>query len=78
MTASAVYSLEERVRQLEGTVAGQDMEGAEDGAAEDSLARLEEEVARAAAKVTQSEKQVGSIFLVFQPRLGSGSASLKL
>ena len=56
MTASKVYNLEARIQQLEGTVEDQGLEDEDE--ADKSLALLEEEVARAAAKVAQSEKQV--------------------
>ena len=56
MTASKVYTLEERITHLEGTVQDQGLDDEEE--ADKSLAILEEEVARAAAKVAQSEKQV--------------------
>ena len=56
MTASKVYTLEERITHLEGTVQDQALDDEEE--ADKSLAILEEEVARAAAKVAQSEKQV--------------------
>ena len=59
MTASKVYTLEERITHLEGTVQDQALDDEEE--ADKSLAILEEEVARAAAKVAQSEKQVGII-----------------
>ena len=67
MTASKVYTLEERITHLEGTVQDQALDDEEE--ADKSLAILEEEVARAAAKVAQSEKQVGIIqeisFIIF-------------
>ena len=59
MTASKVYTLEERITHLEGTVQDQALDDEEE--ADKSLAILEEEVAKAAAKVAQSEKQVGII-----------------
>ena len=55
MTASKVYTLEERIKHLEGTVQEVDPNDEEEAA---SLAELEEQVARAAAKVASNEQQV--------------------
>ena len=63
MTASKVYGLEERIKNLEGTVQNQPLEDEEE--ADKNLSILEEEVARAAAKVAQSERQVNRSIYTF-------------